>query len=75
MMNQEYENAIRSVARNCRTEILKSISGIPISQHDRIITSILEKHTKEITALPPGKFTAKRWLSYYVRVVDKEIRA
>lgn len=74
-MKQEIENAIRSVAKKCRAEILESTEDINISQHDRIITSILDKHTKHITALPPGKFTAKRWLSYYVRVVDKETGA
>ncbi|MEL7628752.1 hypothetical protein AAGW04_07070 [Pectobacterium aroidearum] len=45
------------------------------AEHDPIITQILDKHAQRITALPPGRFSAKRWLSYYVRVVDAETRS
>ncbi|WP_370426097.1 hypothetical protein AB9Q52_010965 [Pantoea vagans] len=68
------ENAIRAVARKCRSEIIKAIDGRPKKEHDRIITSLLDKHAKSITALPPDTFPAKLWLSYYVRQVDKELR-
>jgi len=68
------ENALRAVARKCRSEIINAIDGRPKSDHDRITTSILDKHAKSITALPPNTFPAKLWLSYYVRQVDKEIR-
>ncbi|QBR52767.1 hypothetical protein [Erwinia sp. QL-Z3] len=73
-MSPAQENAFRSVARKCRAEILKAITGKPKSEHDRITTLLLDKHTKQITALPPGKFSARLWLTYYVRVVDKETR-
>lgn len=68
------ENALRAVARKCRSEIIKAIDGRPKKEHDRITTSILDKHAKSITALPPNTFPAKLWLSYYVRQVDKELR-
>ena len=68
------ENALRAVARKCRSEIIKAIDGRPKKEHDRIITILLDKHAKSITALPPNTFPAKLWLSYYVRQVDKEIR-
>lgn len=67
------ENALRAVARKCRSEIIKAIDGRPKKEHDRIITSLLDKHAKSIAALPPDTFPAKLWLSYYVRQVDKEI--
>ena len=68
------ENALRAVARKCRSEIIKAIDGRPKKEHDRIITSLLDKHAKSIAALPPNTFPAKLWLSYYVRQVDKELR-
>ncbi|MEN4974031.1 hypothetical protein ABEH62_09140 [Pantoea eucalypti] len=67
------ENALRAVARKCRSESIKAIDGRPKKEHDRIITTLLDKHAKSITALPPSMFPAKLWLSYYVRQVDKEI--
>lgn len=67
------ENALRAVARKCRSEIIKAIDGRPRKEHDRIITSLLDKHAKSINALPPDTFPAKLWLSYYVRQVDKEL--
>ena len=66
------ENALRAVARKCRSEIIKAIDGRPKKDHDRIITALLDKHARTITALPPDTFPAKLWLSYYVRQVDKE---
>lgn len=55
-MSPEQENAPRSVARNCRPEIIKATAGQPIAEKDRITTLLLDKFTKQITALPPGKF-------------------
>jgi len=71
-MSPLVKNAIRAVARKCRSEIIKAIKGRPKKEHDRIITSLLDKHAKSITALPPDTFPAKRWLAFYVRQVDKE---
>ena len=68
------ENVLRAVARKCRSEIISAIDGRPKKERDRIITSLLDKHAKLITALPPDTFPAKRWLALYVRLVDKEIR-
>ncbi|WP_312062323.1 hypothetical protein [Pantoea septica] len=73
-MSPETENALRSVARKCRADILIATKGKPRSEHDRIITTLLDKHAKTVQCLPPGTFPAKRWLSFYVRQVDKEIR-
>jgi len=73
-MTPQTENALRAVARKCRSEILKAIDGRPKSEHDRIITTLLDKHAKTVQCLPPGTFPAKRWLSFDVRQVDKEIR-
>ncbi len=67
------ENVLRAVARKCRSEIINAIDGKPKKEHDHIITSLLDKHAKSITALPPDTFPAKLWLSYYVRQVDKEL--
>lgn len=64
------ENALRAVARKSRSEIISAIDGRPKSEHDRIIITLLDKHAKSITALPPNTFSAKRWLGYYVRQVD-----
>lgn len=73
-MEPATENALRSVAKSCRKEIISAKKGKPKSEHDRITTLLLDKYTKKIIALPPGTFSAKRWLTYYVRVVDKEMR-
>lgn len=73
-MSPLVENAIRAVARKCRSEIISAIDGRPKKEHDRITAAILDKHAKSITALPPDTFPAKRWLAFYVRQVDKEIR-
>ena len=71
-MDTTIENAIRSVARRCRTEIIDKTKGKPKKQHDTIITKILDTHAKKITSLPPGKFSAKLWLSYFIHIIDKE---
>jgi len=68
------ENALRSVARSCRSEIISAKKGKPKSEHDRITTLLLDKYTQKITALPPGKFRPRDWLVYFVRVVDKEMK-
>lgn len=73
-MDAPTENALRSVARSCRAEIVKATTGKPRSQHDRITTLLLDKYTKLITALPPGRYPARQWLVYFVRVVDKEMK-
>lgn len=36
-------------------------------------TRLLDKHARTIQCLPPGTFPAKRWLSYFVREIDKEM--
>jgi hypothetical protein len=72
-MDTAIENALRSVARCCRSEIITKTHGIPKKHHDPITTQILNTHAKKITALPPGKFSAKLWLSYYVRKIDEEV--
>lgn len=66
------ENALRAVARKCRSEIIKAIDGRPKKEHDRIITTLLDKHAKSITALPPDTFQPKSWLVYFVRQIEKE---
>lgn len=73
-MDTTIENAIRSVARRCRTEIIDKTKGKPKQLHDPITTEILNAHAKKITSLPPGKFSAKLWLSYFVHLIDKEAR-
>lgn len=73
-MTPEAENALRSVARKCRTEILTAIDGKPKSEHDRIITTLLDKHSKTIICLPPNAFRPKAWLVHYVRQIEKEAR-
>lgn len=73
-MDVTIENALRSQARRCRQEIIAQTQGKPKKQHDPITTAILDSHAKKITALPPGKFSAKLWLSYYVRKIDEEVR-
>lgn len=64
------ENVLRAVARKCRSEIISAIEGRPKKEHDRIITTLLDKHAKSITALPPIRFqqsaglaiTCGRWI-------------
>lgn len=72
-MQTEQENALRAVARRCRAEIISAKKDKPKSEHDRITTLLFDKYTKQISALPPDTFSAKRWLTYFVRVVDKEM--
>lgn len=73
-MNTQVENAVRSVARQCRTEIIAATKGKPRSKHDPIITALLDMHAKSIQNLPPDTFPEKRWLTYFVRQIDKESR-
>lgn len=61
------ENVLRAVARKCSSEIISAIDGRPKKEYDHIITSLLDKHAKSITALRPDTFPAKRWLAFYVR--------
>lgn len=71
-MLPEIENALRSVARACRSEIVSGVIGKPKKEHDAITTEILNRHAKRITAVPPGRFSAKLWLSYFVHQIDRE---
>lgn len=47
-MDTTIENAIRSVARRCRTEIIAQTEGKPKQLHDPITTEILNTHAKKI---------------------------
>lgn len=73
-MTPQTENALRAVARRYRTEILTAIDGKPKSEHDHIITTLLDKHAKSINCLPPNTFRPKAWLVHYVRQIEKELR-
>ncbi|WP_277967091.1 hypothetical protein [Pantoea trifolii] len=73
-MTPATENALRAVARKCRAEILTAIDGKPKSEHDRIITTLLDKHAKTINCLPPNTFRPKSWRVHYVRQIEKEAR-
>ncbi len=73
-MEPSTENAIRAVARRCRSEIIDAIKDQPKPQHDPIITKLLDKYAAQIQCLPPDTFRPKDWLVYYVRVIDKESR-
>ncbi|GAB3400906.1 hypothetical protein GCM10027361_00430 [Erwinia aphidicola] len=72
-MSPAQENALRSVARRCRAAIKSDTEGKTAAEKDRITTLLLDQFTKQINALPPGKFRPRDWLAYYVRVVDKEL--
>lgn len=65
-------NLLRSVAKECRAEILKRAKQAPISERDKITTEILDKHTKKISGLKFDRFSPKRWLTYYIYEVSKE---
>lgn len=73
-MTPQVENAIRSVARECRKAILAAIKDKTKNQHDPIIIEILNEYAKKITGLPPGTFSPKMWLVYYIRLIDRESR-
>ena len=73
-MTPQTENALRSVARECRKAVLAAIEGKPKAQHDAITTALLDDYAARIKSIPPGKFSAKLWLVYYVRLIDKETR-
>lgn len=51
-METAIENAIRSVARCCRTEIIEATDGKPLSEHDKLITEILDRHAKKSPLYP-----------------------
>lgn len=70
-MTPEAENAIRSVARNCRADLISATSGKVSTEKDAIITAILDKYAKKITCMPPGRFPARMWLCYYVSQLSK----
>ena len=73
MMSPQAENALRAVARRCRSEILAAIDGKHTHERDFIITTILDHHAKTIDCLPPNTFRPKSWLVYYVRQIEKEM--
>lgn len=75
MMSPQTENALRAVARKCRSDILAALKGLPRSERDSIITAILDRHAKSIDCLPPNTFRPKAWLVHFVRVIDKETRS
>ena len=74
MMSTQTENALRAVARKCRSDILAALKGKPRSERDGIITAILDRHAKTIDCLPPNTFRPKAWLIHYGRQIDKEMR-
>ena len=74
MMSTQTENALRALARKCRSDILAGLKGKPRSERDGIITAILDRHAKTIDCLPPNTFRPKAWLIHYVRQIDKEMR-
>ncbi|MDF7650797.1 hypothetical protein PUG42_19890 [Erwiniaceae bacterium L1_54_3] len=73
-MSPQTENALRAVARKCRSDILAALKGKPRSERDGIITAILDRHAKTIDCLPLNTFRPKAWLIHYVRLIDKEMR-
>jgi hypothetical protein len=72
-MNTAIENALRGVARECRAEIVEIRKCHPKECHDPLTTAALDRYAKKITFSIPGRFNKKRWLSYYVRIIDKEV--
>lgn len=75
MMSPQTENALRAVARKCRSDILAALKGKPRSERDGIITAILDRHAKTIDCLSPKTFRPKAWLVHFIRVIDKEVRS
>ena len=73
-MTPQVENALRSVARECRKAVLAAIEGKPKAQHDAITTALLDEYAARIKSIPSGRFSAKLWLVYYVRLIDQESR-
>lgn len=71
-MTPEIENAFRSVARNCLKDIKDSVFGIPASQHDPIITPILDRHVKSLVGIDAKPFSKKDWLGYFIRKIQQE---
>jgi hypothetical protein len=53
-------------------EIIATTKDKPRSEHDPIITALLDKHAKTIQNLPLNTFRAKAWLGYYIRQIEKE---
>lgn len=74
-MSPQIENALRSVARECRKAVLAAIKGKPKAQHDAITTALLDEYAARIKSRPPGRFSAKLWLVYYIRLIDQEARS
>jgi len=70
-MTPQTENAIRSVAKNCRAEMIVAMKGKLSTEKDAISTAILDKYAKKITCLPPGRFSERMWLCYYVSQLSK----
>lgn len=62
------------MARECRKAVLAAIEDKPKAQHDAITTELLDQYATRIKSLPPGTFSAKLWLVYYIRLIDQEAR-
>lgn len=73
-MTPQAENALRSVARECRKALIEAVKGKDAKERDAITTALLDQHAKKIACVPSSRFSAKSWLVYYVRLIDKEAR-
>lgn len=73
-MTPEVENVLRSVARECHQAIKAGIKGKKKKEYDAIFSAELDAHARKVATLPVGKFHPKRWLAYYVSLIDKESR-
>ncbi|KLU16351.1 hypothetical protein AAY47_06410 [Xenorhabdus griffiniae] len=68
-MTNEFENARRTVARDC----LKELEKLP-KYDDTAVTAVLDKYTPQFKPLNHMKFSAKSVLVYYVRLIQKEMK-
>jgi hypothetical protein len=73
-MTPQAENALRSVARECRTALVAALKAAPKAEHAAITTELLDRYATKVTTLPPDTFAPKRWLVYYIRLIEKEKR-
>ena len=72
-MNAEQENAIRSIAKQYRGELKRVKENNPTALHDILNTEILDRYAKQLVRFCLPKFKPKRWLSWYVMQIDKEV--
>ncbi len=66
-MTNEFENARRTVARECLSEL----KHLP-KYDDTAVTAILDKYVPQFKPLNHMKFSAKSVLVHYVRLIQKE---